>query len=249
MTTEDLPTSIPIGADEVALLGTVLTVWAHPDDETYLAGGLLAALSDAGQPAVCVTATRGEAADPQATPGERAALGRTRTQELHRALAGLGVAEHHWLDLPDGRCAEVDPAVPGACLRAVLDDVCPDTVVTFGPDGVTGHPDHRAVARWVVEALAGWSGTATLLHPVLLSENVGRDRALDEDFGVYELGRPRECSRAEVSVHLDLAGPLLDRKVAALTAQASQTAGLLAAVGADRFREWVRFETLAAPLE
>ncbi|NYJ01377.1 LmbE family N-acetylglucosaminyl deacetylase [Nocardioides thalensis] len=249
MRTEELPTTIPIGADEVGLLGTVLTVWAHPDDETYLAGGLLAALADAGQRAVCVTATRGEAADPGATPGERAALGRTRTEELHRALAGLGVTEHHWLDLPDGRCAEIDPAVPVACLRAVLDEVRPDTVVAFGPDGVTGHPDHRAVAGWVVDALAGWSGRPTLLHPVVLAENVGRDRALDEDFGVYELGRPRVCSMAEVTVHLDLAGPLLDRKVAALAAQASQTAGLVAAVGPDRFREWVRFETLAVPLE
>ena len=36
-------------------------VWAHPDDETYLAGGLSAALTDAGQRVVCVTATRGEA--------------------------------------------------------------------------------------------------------------------------------------------------------------------------------------------
>lgn len=52
-----------------------------------------------------------------------------------------------------------------------------------------------------------------------------------------------------MTVHLDLAGPLLDRKVAALAAQASQTAGLVAAVGPDRFREWVRFETLAVPLE
>lgn len=249
MTTNDLVTTVPIGAEEVGLLGTVLTVWAHPDDETYLAGGLLAALSDAGQRAVCVTATRGEAADPSATAGERAALGRTRTDELHGALAGLGVAEHHWLDLPDGRCADADPALPVACLVAILEEVRPDTVVTFGPDGVTGHPDHRAIGRWVDLALARWSGEATLLHPVVLEQTVGRDRELDEDFGVYDLGRPRVCSTAEVTVHLDLEGPLLDRKVAALTAQASQTAGLVAAVGPTRFREWVRFETLAVPLQ
>ena len=42
-------------------LGTVMTIWAHPDDETYLVGGLAAALTDAGHRVVCVTATRGEA--------------------------------------------------------------------------------------------------------------------------------------------------------------------------------------------
>jgi LmbE family N-acetylglucosaminyl deacetylase len=55
-------------ASDLTSLGTVLTVWAHPDDETYLAGGVLARLSDAGQRVVCVTATRGEAADPAVAP-------------------------------------------------------------------------------------------------------------------------------------------------------------------------------------
>ena len=90
-------------------LGTVLTVWAHPDDEAYLVGGLLALLTDAGQRAVCVTATRGEAADPDARPAERTALAALRTEELESALAVLGVTEHHWLDQPDGGCADVDP--------------------------------------------------------------------------------------------------------------------------------------------
>ena len=89
-------------------LGTVLTVWAHPDDETYLASGLLAALADAGHRVVCVTATRGEAADPDATPDERAALAEVRTRELAAALALLGVTEHHWLDHPDGCLADAD---------------------------------------------------------------------------------------------------------------------------------------------
>ena len=52
-------------------LGTVVALWAHPDDETYLSGGLLGALDDAGQRAVCITATRGEAADADAGPDER----------------------------------------------------------------------------------------------------------------------------------------------------------------------------------
>ena len=90
-------------------LGTVLGVWAHPDDETYLCGGIMAAAVAAGSRVVCVTATRGElgSTDPvRWPPGE--ALARVRTEELENALRHLGVTEHHWLDYPDGARADVD---------------------------------------------------------------------------------------------------------------------------------------------
>jgi LmbE family N-acetylglucosaminyl deacetylase len=225
-------------------LGTVLTVWAHPDDETYLVGGLSAALRDAGARVVCVTATRGEAADPRATAGERAALARIRTRELEEALAVLGVEEHHWLDYPDGGCAEADPAAAAEKLRCLVDEVRPDTVITFGPDGFTGHPDHRTVSAWVDLALAGVD-EPRLLHPVAVEPAV--DAALDDQFGVFELGRPRVCTPDQLAVRLPLTGTLLDRKVEALLRQESQTAGLVAAVGPDRFRAWVATEQLAAP--
>lgn len=236
-----------VGAADVARLGTVLGVWAHPDDEAYLSGALLAALAAVDRPAVCVTATRGEAADPDAGARARAALAAVRTRELEDALAILGVSDHHWLDLPDGGCAEVDAAGPVARIRAVLDQVQPDTVLTFGPDGVTGHPDHRAVSRWVDLALDQAGGDVRLLHPVETPATAQRDRELDEDFGVYELGRPRIVTPEEVVVHLVPDDALLDRKVAALRAQASQTSGLIDAVGIERFRRWVSVEVFAAP--
>ena len=76
-------------------------------------------------------------------------------------------------------------------------------------------------------------------HPV--------DPGLDEDYGVFELGRPRVCADDELAVLLPLDGALLDRKIAALLAQESQTAGLVAAVGLPRFRAWVATEALAEP--
>lgn len=232
--------------NDIEPLGTVLAVWAHPDDETYLVGGLFAALRDAGHRVVCVTATRGEAADPDATPGERAALARLRTRELDDALSVLGVTEHHWLDHADGHCAEADPVTAAEKLRCLLDEVRPDTVITFGPDGFTGHPDHQAVSGWVDLALDGIPGPR-LLHAVMVEPAV--DPSLDEDFGVFDLGRPRICTVDELAVHLPLSGALLDRKVAALLRQESQTAGLVAAVGLDRFRAWVATEYLAEPRE
>jgi LmbE family N-acetylglucosaminyl deacetylase len=220
-------------------LGAVLMVWAHPDDETYLAGGLSAALTDTGQRVVCVTATRGEAGG--SSPG----LAETRTAELEAALKLLGVEEHHWLDYPDGGCASVDDDEAATRIRAVVDEVRPDTVVTFGPDGFTGHPDHRAVSRWVDLVLAGREDVR-LLHAVAREQPV--DPGLDEDYGVFELGRPRTCRDDEIDVLLRLDDSLLDRKVEALLLQESQTAGLVAAVGLPRFRAWVATEALAAPL-
>ena len=222
--------------DSLTRLGTVLVVWAHPDDETYLVGGLSAALTDAGQRVVCVTATRGEAG------GTDPDLADIRTAELDTALATLGVREHHWLDYPDGGCASVDEEAAAVRLRAIVDKIRPDTVITFGPDGYTGHPDHQAVSRWVDLAV---TPDVRLLHAVSVEHRV--DPGLDEDYGVFELGRPRVCADDGLAVLLHLDGALLDRKIAALLAQESQTAGLVAAVGLPRFRAWVATEALAEP--
>jgi LmbE family N-acetylglucosaminyl deacetylase len=218
-------------------LGTVLMIWAHPDDETYLAGGLSAALTDAGHRVVCVTATRGAA-------GGDADV---RCAELEAALTVLGVTEHHWLEYDDGACASVDPAEAATRLSRLLDDVRPDTVVTFGQDGFTGHPDHRAVNGWTDLAILGTREKPLLLHPVARSQPLDAD--LDENFNVFELGRPRVCADDELALLLELDDGLLDRKVEALLRQWSQTGGLVEAVGLDRFRTWVSQEAFAAPLQ
>ncbi len=220
-------------------------MWAHPDDETYLSGGLVAAMRDRAQRVVCVTATRGEAADPGSGARERAALARVRSRELEEALAVLGVEEHLWLDLPDGGCAGLDPEAPVAALTALLDDVRPDTVVTFGPDGFTGHLDHIAVSRWTDAALACSTAAPELLHAVTTAR-ARVDPSLDEDFDVFYLGRPRMCEEDELAVHLELGRAALDRKVEALLRQPSQTSGLIEAVGLERFRAWVATECFAA---
>jgi LmbE family N-acetylglucosaminyl deacetylase len=231
---------------DLAWLGTTLLVWAHPDDETYLSGGLAVTLTEAGHRVVAVTATRGEAGGPDTTPQVRAETARTRTAELDEALGVLGITEHHWLDYEDGRCAEADAEPAVRRLVRLLEEVRPDTVVTFGPDGFTGHPDHRTVSRWVDLAVARWAGTPRLLHAVS-TEQDRIDPQLDTDFGVFELGRPRICDPAEVALRLPLDSDTLHRKVSALQAQASQTAGLIAAVGIDRFTAWVAVEVFADP--
>jgi len=232
---------------DLSRLGTTVAVWAHPDDETYLSGGLAGALRDLGQRVVCVTATRGEAGGPDTSPEGRRQLSELRTRELEDAMAVLGVDEHVWLDYQDGACDAVDPALAAARLTGILADIEPDTVLTFGPDGVTGHPEHRTVGGWVDRAVADLPSPPLLLHAVTTPEDREVDPTLDNDFDVFFLGGPRVCAPVEVEIRVELTGEHLERKVRALLSQPSQTAVLVDAVGLDRFRAWVAAETFARP--
>ncbi|MCA1691546.1 MAG: PIG-L family deacetylase, partial [Actinobacteria bacterium] len=218
-----------MGDPEMAKLGTVLSVWAHPDDEAYLAGGLMARATDAGCRVVCVTATRGEhgTSDPRRWPPAR--LAAVRERELATSLTALGVKEHHWLDIEDGTCAATSPVGPVATIARLIREVAAETVVTFAPDGLTGHLDHRAVSRWTTQAWAASGAPGRLLYAASTTAFATRFRLVHERFHVFERGLPRVTPEADLALHLSLGGELLDRKVVALRAQASQTAGLITA--------------------
>src|SRR4029077_92627 len=103
---------------------------------------------DAGNRVVCVTATRGEKGSLDAVRWPPESLAAVREAELDAALAVLGVREHIWLDYPDGGCADVPSDEVIGRLAEIVRDVQPHTVLTFGPDGMTWHPDHIAVGAW-----------------------------------------------------------------------------------------------------
>ncbi|HLH25684.1 MAG TPA: PIG-L deacetylase family protein [Chloroflexota bacterium] len=132
---------------------TLLAVFAHPDDESYLCGGTLARYAAAGAQVVLVCATRGEARE-LATPDLATAetLPAVREAELRAAAALLGIAAVHLLDYRDGTLMDV-PFLEGVERVAAIMAASPPTIVlTFGPEGVYGHPDHVAVHRWTKEA-------------------------------------------------------------------------------------------------
>src|SRR2546427_11454112 len=89
--------------------GTMLGVWAHPDDEPYLSAGLMANAARRGHRVVCVTATRGEEGSWDEERWPTSEMGKVREAEMMASLHVLGVTEHHWLDYYDGTCMDVPP--------------------------------------------------------------------------------------------------------------------------------------------
>ncbi|MET0577317.1 MAG: PIG-L family deacetylase [Ilumatobacteraceae bacterium] len=226
----------------MAQLGTILSIWAHPDDETYLAAGLMSAAVRYGQRVVCVSATAGERGtdDPAEWPPAR--LGQVRRWEASAAMAVLGVDEHRFLGLPDGELAAHE-AEGRALVGELFDEIRPDTILTFGPDGMTFHPDHIAVHRWVTEAWNRRGCVERLLHATTTVEHVRRFGELYEDWNMYMTDeRPVGVPAAELAVHVHLDGAGLDRKLTALRAMATQTSGLMAMLDPDVYASQVAEE-------
>lgn len=226
----------------VASLGHVLGVWAHPDDETYLGGGLLALAAANGQRTTCVTATAGEhgTADAERWPPDR--LAAERRAELERALAVLDVDEHHWLGVEDGTCDAIDLADGVAAIRRILRHARPDTLITFGADGVTGHPDHRTVGWWASLAAMA-EGGIRVLHAAKATTWTTEFAGLHARARIAEPGHPVPTPDRELVVDLELDGEALDRKVAALLLQRTQTEPLIDLIGGSEWERWIRRES------
>jgi LmbE family N-acetylglucosaminyl deacetylase len=223
-----------MAVSDVRELGTILSVWAHPDDEAYLCGGIMAMAASAGSRVVCVTATRGElgVTDPERWPPDQ--LPAIREAELAECLRVLGVTEHHWLGYPDGGCAAVGLEQGAASVAAIVEAVRPDTVLTFAADGQTGHPDHIAVHFWAAEAVRR-TGLGTL-H-VVANTQAWMDEFLPRMVELNVLmGEPPQPWTGPLSIDAPLDDAVLAQKLRALAAQASQTEMLRAAVGEDYYR-------------
>jgi LmbE family N-acetylglucosaminyl deacetylase len=124
-------------------------VAAHPDDDVMGAAGLVALhREDPEFRFVLVHATDGGAGEIAAGSGAtRETLGAVRRAEdvAGWQVVGRSPDRHEWLGLEDGALADLDPAVLEGLLLPILAEERPDVVLTFGPDGITGHPDHIAI--------------------------------------------------------------------------------------------------------
>ena len=130
-------------------------IFAHPDDEAMGMGGTLAKYAAEGIQIHLITATRGErgwAGSPDKNPGLQG-LGQIREAELRCAAARLGIHEVVFLDYIDGDLDQADSDEAVARIVTHLRRIRPHVVVTFGPEGAYGHPDHIAISQFTNAAV------------------------------------------------------------------------------------------------
>jgi len=141
----------------------LMAVLAHPDDESFGFGGTLAKYAAEGIEVSLVTATRGDRGRFRGLPLGHAdhpgadAVAEIRERELRAAAAMLGVRDVCVLGFGDQELDRVDPGDGIGRIVRELRAVRPDVLMTFGPDGAYGHPDHIAVSQLTTAAAAAAS--------------------------------------------------------------------------------------------
>jgi LmbE family N-acetylglucosaminyl deacetylase len=128
-------------------------VFAHPDDETFCVGGTFARYAKDGAEVMVVSATRGQAGQIRdARVGTRRTIAAVREAELLLACERLGVAQVRCSDCLDGALAEADFHDLVGRVVQLIREFRPQVVVSFGPDGGYGHPDHITISEAVTAA-------------------------------------------------------------------------------------------------
>jgi LmbE family N-acetylglucosaminyl deacetylase len=169
-----LTTIMPLSAHGQASR-PIVAIFAHPDDERVI-GPLLSRLAREGRETHLVIATDGskgvrDFAHIPAGP----ALAAARTKEAQCAATRLRVRKLHILGLPDGDLASFEALGKlRSGLAAIIDSLKPAAIITFGPEGGTGHPDHRLVGDVTTQIVQSDSRYANidLLYASLPSERL-----------------------------------------------------------------------------
>lgn len=188
----------------------VLAVVAHPDDESFALGGVLAAFVAAGASTAVLCFTHGEASTLHGVTGDLRVI---REVELAKASAMLGVAHTVLRDYPDGDLSAIGRTRLVRDIVDVAREISPDGLLVFDPAGVTGHPDHVATTAAALAAadrldmpVLGWTlptSVAEALNAERGTSFVGH-RSADIDF-VIEVERDRQ--RAAADAHASQALP------------------------------------------
>ncbi|HEY3562565.1 MAG TPA: PIG-L family deacetylase [Kribbella sp.] len=160
---------------------TALVVHAHPDDEVFATGAATSVLSEQGWHVVLRVATAGM---------------HGASDHLSASCALLGIAEWDWLGAHDqwiddgGRngprtLAAADPHDLTTAVEAATNALQPELILTVGSDGLTGHPDHIAIAQAVQRAAVRCRvlGARVRAHDVRAGEQLVQQLAPGKQIG------------------------------------------------------------------
>ena len=227
----------------------ILAIFAHPDDESFGVGGVLALAAARGVPTNLVCATDG---DLGGEAGARELDRELRRGELRKAMAALGVPEPICLGYRDSGMenwprptdcfANADAEEVVGRLESIIAQVRPAVVLTFDPGGIYGHPDHVTISARATEAYRRAArhpgGPSVLYHQAISRSGLAEMDRLQEAFAALRGDAPDAPSSEDDLLQqrrfVELARPdeevttivdvrsVLDRKLGALAAHASQ---------------------------
>jgi LmbE family N-acetylglucosaminyl deacetylase len=208
-----------------------LAVVAHPDDESFGLGAVLASFVAGGARPAVLCLTRGEASSLHAVPGE---LGEIRAAELAAAARILEVEAVELLDHPDGALARIGVGDLAAAVLAAARRWGSDGLIGFDVGGVTGHPDHVAATAAALRAAGGLGlGVLGWTLPAWVARRLG------SELGAGFLGR--EAGDIDLVLTVDRARQL--RAVRAHPSQAVPSSALwrrLELLGDREYLTWLR---------
>lgn len=214
-------------------------VVAHPDDDTFGASGTVALHADDHDfRFVLVHATSGEAGMiSEGSDATRETLGEVREEEDRRSWRSLGREpdRHEWLRYPDGGLPEAPFEELVDRVATILREETPDVVITFGPEGITDHPDHKTVGLATTEAFhrlrsEGADGLGRLLHTSIRASEIEEwNRRLTaagkEPIDTTQVFNPRGVPDRTIGVDVDCSA-VVHRKLAALNEHRTQAADI-----------------------
>lgn len=128
----------------------LLAIFAHPDDESLGAGSTLAKYAAEGVEVHLICATKGErgwSGSEKDNPGLQG-LGRLREKELQAAAQALGIVQIYFLDYVDGDLDQAPHMEATDKIAGLIREIRPQVALSFGPDGIYGHPDHIAISQF-----------------------------------------------------------------------------------------------------
>ncbi|WP_201004442.1 PIG-L family deacetylase [Paenibacillus glycanilyticus] len=182
----------------------LLAVFAHPDDESFICGGTLAKYADSGVEITLVSATRGEMGRRMGNPPylNRETMAAAREQELREACECLGVKHLHFFDIRDKTVEFADPDQLANRIAGFIREINRDAILTFH-EKWGGHPDHCAIGKATIEALAR-TGLAIALYFISFGDSLAYPEAYgytQEEIARIDVSRYKKAKLAAFRAH------------------------------------------------
>lgn len=202
----------------------LLLVFAHPDDETFSSSGTIIKLVRQGVKATLITATRGEAGMLGSPPlATRKTLGKVRERELRNAAKITGISQIYFLNFIDSTLHKVPQKKLRAKIIPLFKKEKPNIVITFEKNGISMHPDHKAISKTTTDSFKEYIKSAkhyTRLYHVCLPKSYVQKHH-KAGFKYEYFGKMQGTPDVEITDRVDITN-VYNEKIKAMKSHKSQ---------------------------